>query len=564
MAAARHSDDLIGNRYRLESTIASGGMADVWRATDLQLGRLVAVKLLRASVIDDPIVTERFRREARALARLTHPNIVPVYDCVEENGQVALIMRLIEGKSLRELLDEANDSDQAGMLSVHLTVHIGRAIAAALAKAHAENIVHRDIKPGNILIMQQGEVLLTDFGIAKPLKSSKEDGTDLTRVDIMMGTAKYLSPEQVQGRDLDGRADMYSLGLVLYECLAGHAPFKEDNDQATAVARLQRDPTPLSGIRSDVPSNVIAVVNKMLRRKPENRYNDCNEVAQALESAIKNVHDAMTPVDGFTPAMSAPTTARPRPVLNDPLMPKKQPRTLSIVETDDTPPPPVAKRDITPRGVVRTDNSLPRSQQTSTKRKYIPIALLLVAALVMSVLLWRGLQNTKSVPGGAAPVVINDVVVGPVSVVGMRSYDPNGDDGQENEAMIPNLTDNNPATSWTTVCYGNQYFGSKGGVGVIVQLSGIGVGAMAATFGTAPWNAEIFVSTSEAIPTALDGWGLRVADSFGAEPGIATFPVATPARNVLLLMREAGRSTSCSNSNPYKGMLSDLSFTSGK
>ena len=558
MAAARHSDDLIGNRYRLESTIASGGMADVWRATDLQLGRLVAVKLLRASVIDDPIVTERFRREARALARLTHPNIVPVYDCVEEDGQVALIMRLIEGKSLRELLDEANDTDQAGMLSVHLTVHIGRAIAAALAKAHAENIVHRDIKPGNILIMHQGEVLLTDFGIAKPLKSSKEDGTDLTRVDIMMGTAKYLSPEQVQGRDLDGRADMYSLGLVLYECLAGHAPFKEDNDQATAVARLQRDPTPLSGIRSDVPSNVIAVINKMLRRKPEHRYNDCNEVAQALESAIKNVHDAMTPVDGFSPAMSAPTTARPRPVLNDPLMPKKQPRTLFAVEDDGTPPRQVVKRDVTPRGTVRTAASLPRSQQTSTKRNYIPIALLLVAALVMSVMLWRGLQNTKS-----APASVKNIAVGPVSVVGMRSYDPNGD-GQENETKISNLTDNNPATSWTTVCYGNQYFGSKGGVGVVVQLSGIGIGSLAATFGTAPWNAEVFVSTSETIPTTLDGWGLRVSDSFGAEPGAATFPVATPGRNVLLLMREAGRSTSCSNSNPYKGMLSDLSFTSGK
>ena len=563
MAAARHSDDLIGNRYRLESTIASGGMADVWRATDLQLGRLVAVKLLRASVVDDPIVTERFRREARALARLTHPNIVPVYDCVEEDGQVALIMRLIEGKSLRELLDEANDSDQAGMLSVHLTVHIGRAIAAALAKAHAENIVHRDIKPGNILIMAQGEVLLTDFGIAKPLKSSKEDGTDLTRVDIMMGTAKYLSPEQVQGRDLDGRADMYSLGLVLYECLAGHAPFKEDNDQATAVARLQRDPTPLNGIRSDVPSNVIAVINKMLRRKPEHRYDDCNEVAQALESAIKNVHDAMTPVDGFTPAMSAPTTARPRPVLNDPLMPQKQPRTLSVVKDDDTPPRVVVKKDVTPRGAPRAAAALPRTQQTSTKRNYIPIALLLVAALVMSVMLWRGLQNTKSSTNGATSVVDN-VVVGPVSVVDVRSYDPNGDDGQENEAMIPNLTDNNPATSWTTVCYGNQYFGSKGGVGVIVQLSGIGIGSLAATFGTAPWNADVFVSSSATIPTTLDGWGVRVSNASGTEPGAATFPVATPGRNVLLYMREAGRSTSCSNSNPFKGMMSDLSFSSGK
>ena len=559
MAAARHSDDLIGNRYRLESTIASGGMADVWRATDLQLGRSVAVKLLRASVIDDPIVTERFRREARALAKLTHPNIVPVYDCVEEHGQVALIMRLIEGKSLRELLDEANDSDQAGMLSVHLTVHIGRAIAAALAKAHAENIVHRDIKPGNILIMEQGEVLLTDFGIAKPLKSSKEDGTDLTRVDIMMGTAKYLSPEQVQGRDLDGRADMYSLGLVLYECLAGHAPFKEDNDQATAVARLQRDPTPLSGIRSDVPSNVIAVVNKMLRRKPEHRYNDCNEVAQALESAIKNVHDAMTPADGFAPTLSAPTTARPRPVLNDPLMPKKQPRALSVVDTDDTPARVVTKKDITPRGVARAATALPRTQQTSTTRKYIPIAILLVIALVMAFFLWRGLQNPRT----AGTTVIDNVVVGNVSVVGMRSYDPNGDN-QENEAMIPNLTDNNPATTWTTVCYSSQYFGSAAGVGVVVQLSGMGIGTLAATFRSAPWNAEVFVSPGKAIPATIEGWGLRVADSYGTTAGPATFSVTTPGQNVLLLMREAGRSSSCSDNNPYKGILSELSFTSGK
>jgi hypothetical protein len=181
----------------------------------------------------------------------------------------------------------------------------------------------------------------------------------------------------------------------------------------------------------------------------------------------------------------------------------------------------------------------------------------------MSVMLWRGLQNTKSVPGGA-PVVANDVVVGPVSMVGMRSYDPRGDDKQENEAMIPNLSDNNSATSWTTSCYQSKYFGSKGGVGVIVQLSGVGVGSLAATFGTAPWNADVFVSTSEAIPTTLEGWGPRVADSFSSQTGAATFPVATPARNVLLYMREAGRSTSCSNSNPFKGVLSDLSFTSGK
>ena len=561
MAASRHSNDLIGGRYLLEGTIASGGMADVWRARDLNLGRTVAVKLLRESVADDPVIAERFRREAQALAKLTHPNIVPVYDCVEENGQVALVMRLIEGKSLRTLLDEAGDDGRAGQLTVHLTVHIGRAIAAALAKAHEENILHRDIKPGNILIMERGEVLLTDFGIAKPLKASEDDQTDLTRRDIMMGTAKYLSPEQVQGRTLDARADIYSLGLVLYECLAGNVPFKGDNDQATAIARLERDPTPLGGIRADVPSTVIAVIHKMLRRKPENRFASCHEVAEALETAIKHVHDAVTPADGFSPSASAPTTQRPRPVLNDPLMPQREVRLPSSSARDNTPPAFRVVRDKTPRGVARTDGALPASQRTSVKRNYIPIALLLVAAMVMSVMLWRGLQNTKS---STITSVVDNIVVGPVSVSSITSYDPNGDDGAENESMIQYLTDNNPDTSWTTVCYGNQYFGSKAGVGILVQLSGIGLGTLATTFGTAPWSAEVFATTSETVPTSLDGWGLRVANASSQTTGAASFEVGAPARNVLLVLREAGRSSTCSNNNPFKGSLSELSFTSAK
>ena len=169
MAASRRSDDLIGGRYRLESTIASGGMADVWLATDMQLRREVAVKLLRASVADDHTVAERFRREARSLAQLTHPNIVPVYDCIEEaDGQVALVMRLIKGQSLRELLDDAGDHNGPGQISAHLTVHIGTSIAAALAKAHNENVLHRDIKPDNFMQKEEENlVYLIDFGIAK-------------------------------------------------------------------------------------------------------------------------------------------------------------------------------------------------------------------------------------------------------------------------------------------------------------------------------------------------------------------------------------------------------------
>jgi serine/threonine protein kinase len=558
MAATQYPDDLIGGRYRLQAPIASGGMADVWRAHDTVLDREVAVKLLRSHVADDPVVAERFRREARALARLTHPNIVPVYDTIEEHGQVALIMRLIDGMSLRELLDKAGTPEQPGSLSVHLTVHIGRSIAAALAKAHAENLVHRDIKPGNILFTTNGTVLLTDFGIAKPLKASEQDDTDLTRAEIMMGTAKYLSPEQVQGRPLDGRADMYSLGLVLYECLAGQAPFKGENDQATAVARLERDPTPLQGLRADVPSTVVAVINKMLRRRPENRYQSCAEVADALEAALNQLHDAITPVEGVTPGYGNGTSRVSPPAFIDPLMPKKPERNLSVVPRVDNTPQNVS-RERTPRGTARPKAPLPRTQRTSTKKNYIPIVLLLVAAAVMAGFLWKGLQNTRSSPSTA---VVNNVEVGPVSVVGIKSYDPNGDDGVENESMIPFLTDNNPETSWTTVCYGNQYFGSKSGLGIVVQLSGVGLGTLTTTFKTAPWNAEVYVSTDEAIPTSIEGWGLRVADGFSQDPSVGTFEVKQPARNVLLLLREVGRSTTCSNNNPFKGVLSDLSFTS--
>lgn len=556
MAATRRSEDLIGGRYRLESTIASGGMADVWLATDMQLRREVAVKLLRSSVADDHTVAERFRREARALAQLTHPNIVPVYDCIEEDdGQVALVMRLIRGNSLRQVLDDAGPNNRPGQISAYLTVHIGRSIAAALAKAHSKNILHRDIKPGNILLTKGGEILLTDFGIAKPLRSTEEDGTDLTKADIMMGTVKYLSPEQVQGRDLDERADIYSLGIVLYECLAGEVPFHEENNQATAIARLERDPTPLGGIRTDVPSAVINVIHKMLRRKPDARYSTCAEVVQALEDAMNNLHDSVTPAAGSTPALP-----RPRPDAIDPLMSPKAPRTLTVVPDAHTPTTePRPRRDNTPRGAVRPKNTLPQTRQTSTKRNYIPVVFLLVAALVMSFMLWNGLQNTKS-----SGTIVDNVEVVPVTVLGVRSFDPGGDDGQENESMVPALLDNNPATMWTSVCYGNKYFGSKGGVGLIMQLSGIGLGTLTSNFVNGPWNAEVYVSTAETIPATLPEWGLRVGTSYSEKPGIATFDVKTPARNVLVYLREMGRSPQCSNKNPFQAMMSDLSFASAK
>ena len=238
-------------------------MAEVWLAIDLTLDRKVAVKWLKPSLATDPIVAERFRREAVAAASLNHPNIVAVHDVFEQDGRQAVVMQLVDGKSLRQLLDTQN------RLSPELTCHIGTAVAMALDNAHEAGFVHRDVKPGNIMITSDGRVLLTDFGIAKGLHGDGND--DLTSDNIMMGTAKYLSPEQVRGKKLDGRADLYSLGLVLYECLAGRVPFLGETDADTALARLQRDPTDLARLRATLPTRLVTVIHALLARRPEDR-----------------------------------------------------------------------------------------------------------------------------------------------------------------------------------------------------------------------------------------------------------------------------------------------------
>src|SRR6056297_2026765 len=276
-AAPPPTPTVIAQRYELQRMLAQGGMAEVWLAIDLTLDRKVAVKWLKPHLASDPVVAERFRREAIAAASLNHPNIVAVHDVFEQDGRQAVVMQLVEGKSLRQLLDSQN------RLSPELTILIGVSVAKALDNAHQAGFVHRDVKPGNIMITPDGRVLLTDFGIAKGLHG---DGTDdLTSDNIMMGTAKYLSPEQVRGKRLDGRADLYSLGLVLYECIAGRVPFLGETDADTALARLQRDPTDLSRLRATLPTRLVAVIHALLSRRPEGRPPNGAALIVELEAA---------------------------------------------------------------------------------------------------------------------------------------------------------------------------------------------------------------------------------------------------------------------------------------
>jgi serine/threonine protein kinase len=295
-------------------------MAEVWLATDLQLTRQVAVKLLKPSLAADPVVAERFRREAIAAAKLTHPNIVAIYDTVDEGGRQAVVMQYVPGRSLREILDEERK------LSVEMTIRIGAATAAALDAAHQSGLVHRDVKPGNILITPEGRVLLTDFGIAKALTET-EQNSDLTSDNVMMGTAKYLSPEQVRGRRLDGRADLYALGLVLYECLAGRVPFREDTDAATALARLQRDPTPLGRLRPTLPRGLVELIHRLLARNPDDRPASGTAVQITLTRIMTaddthptegddsaEGHHAATRLDLASPSRGPASAERPRRV----------------------------------------------------------------------------------------------------------------------------------------------------------------------------------------------------------------------------------------------------------
>jgi serine/threonine-protein kinase len=261
-------------RYALESRIATGGMGEVWRANDTVLGREVAVKLLKTEYADDATFRSRFETEARHAASLHHPNVAAVYDFGEARpagSDVArpyLVMELVDGQPLSALLQPGQPLDPDA------TRDLLAQAADALAAAHAAGIVHRDVKPANLLVTPDRVVKITDFGIARAAQ-----GISLTETGQVMGTPQYLSPEQAQGRAATPASDVYSLGVVAFECLAGHRPYVAETPVATALAHL-RDPVP--ELPEDVPADLAAVVRRAMAKSPEDRFADARELAAAL------------------------------------------------------------------------------------------------------------------------------------------------------------------------------------------------------------------------------------------------------------------------------------------
>ncbi|MER7420108.1 protein kinase [Micromonospora peucetia] len=273
------SEVVLSGRYRLDERVATGGMGDVWRGKDLVLGRQVAVKVLLPALVSDPDFIARFRAEARIMAALRHPGIVQVFDCGEDDlpdgGRADyLVMEFVTGQPLSRRIEAA------GRLDVAETMAIVAQVAQALHAAHLGGIVHRDVKPSNLLVQEDGSVVLVDFGVAR-----STDITSITSTNAVPGTALYMAPEQAAGRPVSGATDIYALGAVTYCCLSGSPPFTGDNPLQVAVRHLDDEPPELP---HDVPEAVRALVSRALAKDPADRFSSGAAMAEAARAAVSD------------------------------------------------------------------------------------------------------------------------------------------------------------------------------------------------------------------------------------------------------------------------------------
>src|SRR6266566_7275347 len=268
--------EMLGERYQLQDPIGRGGMATIYRGLDLHMDRVVAIKVLRDVYSSDPKFVKRFELEAKAASALQHPNIVQVYDYGLTEGNYFIVMELVEGTDLRRYLRSR------GVLDVDRAVIIAHDVALGLGAAHRRNIVHRDVKPQNILVGRKGAIKLTDFGIASVYKDLNAER--LTTTGMTLGTVQYYAPEQAQGEIVTPAADVYALGVVMYEMLTGHPPFDGDTPVAVAMQHIQDVPIPPSQFNPSIPAALEEMILRCLEKVPEMRFQDGSQLARALET----------------------------------------------------------------------------------------------------------------------------------------------------------------------------------------------------------------------------------------------------------------------------------------
>jgi eukaryotic-like serine/threonine-protein kinase len=458
----------LSGRYRLEARIGAGGMSTVYRALDETLQRQVAIKLMNREVATDSDQLERFRREARAVAQLSHPHVVGVIDAGEDEGRPYIVFEYVEGETLKERIR------RLGRLPISEAVAYAIEIARALGAAHARHIVHRDVKPQNVLIDEEGSAKVTDFGIARTL-----DEEGLTADGRVLGTTDYVSPEQALGQHVTGQSDLYSLGVVLYEMLTGEVPFKGDNQVAVAMKHVREMLPDVQSKRPEVSAALAAVVDNATAKRQEDRYADDAELIADLEDVL-----------AIETARAGSATGEVTTVL----------RTL----------PTSAQRRVPFR--VR-------------HRLWALLIGLLVLAAIGGGGAWlatRAHRGTGKLAQPAPPTTHGQVSLCQSCAHG---FNPLGD--PKSEHPEPGLAiDNDVNTAWTTQHYYGAQLG-KAGVGIYVDASpGTAARLLQIRTSTPGWTATIYArSTSPALTWPAAGW--QQVGSAGPVKGTQSVPLAT-------------------------------------
>jgi serine/threonine-protein kinase len=391
--------ELIAGRFELEELVGYGGMSSVYRARDRLLERSVALKILHEQYTRDEDYVERFRREARAVAQLTHPNIVTVIDRGEQDGRQFIVFEYVDGENLKELLE------REGPLDVREVVDLGVQVARGLSFAHSQGLVHRDVKPQNVLLDSDGRAKVTDFGIARSL-----DVGGMTLTGTVLGTGNYIAPEQARGQPVDDQTDVYSLGCVLFELLTGEAPYPGDNFVSVAMRHVN-DPVPsVREFRQDVPLRLDWAIQRAMAKDHTERFGSMAEFASELEAGRAEL-DGAEGATVIVPPTPAPARAGGRPR---------------------------------------------KTRRLVWPAVLLGIGLAALAGGLVGVVLLGGDGNSSA---GSPPRP-----AGPVRFTTATAYDPLGD-GHEHDSEAPNAVDGDPSTYWTTETYRSF---DKAGVGIVV------------------------------------------------------------------------------------------------